>query len=322
MNQTALDQPATAALPKPIVTKSHWPFPWIWLVPLCALGAAGYYLYQHHQEQGTQISIAFDDAAGLRAGQTPVEVRGVEIGKVADIELGPDNQQAFVHVDLQKRYASVARGGALFWIVRPDFSDGNFSGLGTVVSGPYIEATPGVGDARTQYVGLPRPPISLAEGLIVVLRADHLEHLQPDSPVYYRGIQVGVIQGLHLSPDATHVEISAVIWQRYARLVTAGTRFWSVSGADVEGGIFTGVSVKLDSLRALLTGGVAFATPEETTVTPAQDGAVYTLNDEPKKDWLGWSPKIPLPPQTSGQSDEQNDRPPTPAGVTSKLNGK
>jgi paraquat-inducible protein B len=319
VTQTAADHIPADAPPKPIVKKMRWPFPFVWIVPLCALVAAGYFLYQYHQEQATQITIRFDSAEGLRVGQTPVTVRGVTIGKVADIELSPDQRQALVHVDLRRPYISIARGGALFWIVRPDFSDGNFSGLGTVVSGPYIEAVPGVGEPESEFVGLAKEPVSLGDGLIVLLYSDKLEHLQPDSPVYYRGVQVGVIQGLQLSSDSTHVEIRAVIRPRYAPLVTAGTKFWSVSGADIEGGIFSGISVKLDSLRALLTGGVAFATPEDHSSEPVKDGAKFTLNAEPKKDWLTWAPKIALPP-------EQPDSPPNPqlqsVGVTSTLSGK
>jgi paraquat-inducible protein B len=290
-------QPDLRQLPRPHVTKMRWPFPMIWLVPLCAMAIAGGYVYLHYQEHGAEITIRFDDADGLRIGQTPVNSHGVAIGKVIGLELTSDHRHVWVHVATERKYASIASEGALFWIVRPDFSDGMISGLGTVVSGPYIEVEPGVGERKSEFIGLERQPPSLGYGLIIILHADRLEHLQPDSPIYYRGIQVGVVEGAHLARDATHVDINAVIRERFVRLVTPRSEFWKLNGLDVKGGIFTGVNLKLDSLRTLLTGGIEFATPDDHANEPAADGADYTLHDEPKKEWLVWAPKIPLPPQ-------------------------
>lgn len=283
-------------LPLPRVTRMRWQFLWIWLIPICALVAAGGYVFLHYQEQGAEIAIQFDDAEGLRIGQTPLKMRGVEIGRVSNVELTADHQHAWVHVDLQRKYASIACQGALFWIVKPDFTDGMISGLGTVVSGPYIQAEPGVGERRSEFVGLKRQPPSLGDGLVIILHADRLEHLQPDSPIFYRGIQVGTVEDAHFAPDATHVNINAVIREQFARLVTPKSEFWKINGADVKGGIFSGISVKLDSFQTLLSGGIEFATPEEGADEPAQDGAQFNLHDEPKKDWLTWAPKIKLPP--------------------------
>lgn len=308
MSESGHDKPDQRELPRPKVTKMRWPFPLIWLAPICALAAAGYYWHLHTEERGTQISIDFKDGTGLKIGQTPVTMHGVEIGKVTQISLGDDHQKVRVQIALQRQYASIAAGGALFWIVRPDFSDWSLSGLGTVVSGAYIDAVPGVGAARLEFVGLEKPPISLGDGLILILRADRLEHLQPDSPIYYRGVQVGVVQSAHLANDATHVNINVVIWQRFARVVTKRSEFWRLSGADVKGGIFSGISAKLDSLRTLISGGIEFATPEEGATLPAQDGADFSLHEEPKKDWLTWAPIIPLPPEAVSRPDAEGDQ--------------
>jgi len=290
-------------LPRPKVTKMRWPFPWIWLVPLCAAAGAGYYLHLRHEERGTEVTVRFNEASGLKPGQTPVMIHGVEVGKVTSLELAEDQNRVLVHIALQKKYESIAREGALFWIIQPDISNGVITGLGTIVSGPYIEAVPGVGSAASQFTGLERQPVSLGDGLIVILHADHLEHLQPDSPIFYRGVQVGVVQSAHLAPDATHVNVNAVIWDRFAPLVTNRSEFWSVSGADLKGGIFSGISLKLDSLRTLISGGIEFATPDEDANQPAQDGANFTLHAESKKEWLTWAPKITLPPEALSEPD-------------------
>ncbi len=115
------------------------------------------------------------------------------------------------------------------------------------------------------------------------------------------------------------MNINAVIWQRFAPLVTKRSEFWSISGADVKGGIFSGISVKLDSLRTLLSGGVEFATPEVEANQPAQDGADFTLHPEPQKEWLTWAPKIPLPPEAISRPDGPDQHG---TSVSSELKGK
>jgi paraquat-inducible protein B len=62
---------------------------------------------------------------------------------------------------------------------------------------------------------------------------------------------------------------------------------------DVNVSLFRGVEINLESLRSLITGGVAFATPDADS-PPAKDGSVFPLHDKPQKEWLDWAPKIPL----------------------------
>ena len=130
-------------------------------------------------------------------------------------------------------------------------------------------------------------------GLKLVLLTDRTGLLRPNAPVYYRGIEVGAIQSTHLNADATAAEIHVVIQRRYASLVRTGSRFWNSSGADIHFGLFKGLDINVESLRSLLSGGIAFATPD-AKAKPVKDGTTFRLNDEPHKDWLKWAPAIPL----------------------------
>jgi paraquat-inducible protein B len=105
-----------------------------------------------------------------------------------------------------------------------------------------------------------------------------------------------VIEDVQLSSNAASVEIPIFIRQRYAPLVRTDSVFWEVSGADIQGGLFTGVRVRVESLRSLLAGGISFATPTKGFGPPADPAMVFPLSDEQKKDWLTWSPIIPLSP--------------------------
>lgn len=61
----------------------------------------------------------------------------------------------------------------------------------------------------------------------------------------------------------------------------------------------------MESLRALLSGGIAFAAPD-SNAPPAIEGADYTLNAEPKKGWLAWSAAIPITPTASDDGDNDS----------------
>lgn len=269
---------------------------WVWVVPLVAVAVAAWLVYQRIRDLGPEITVTFDDAGALRVGQTPLRYRGVQIGEVSGVDLSPDEKRALVHIRLKKEAARVAREGSRFWIVRPRVTWGSFTGLGTVLSGPQINVIPGKSDApeKTEFVGLETPPASIEGGLQIILRAERPK-MRADAPVYYRGVEVGTVQRLDLAPNALSADVHVIIYPRYAALVRQGSVFWDVSGVNVKGGIFKGMEVEFESLRSFVTGGIEFATPPRSK--RAQPGTVFFLYDQPKPEWLAWTPKIPIPPE-------------------------
>jgi paraquat-inducible protein B len=220
----------------------------------------------------------------------------VPIGEVRAVELSEDQQYVQVYARLRQSASSVAKEGSKFWIVRPEVGLENISGLTTIITGPYIQVLPGAGRPETEFVGLERPPPAPEAGLRIIVAAVNLGSIRPGAPVYYRGIEVGTVAATDLSSDATLAHLNVLIRQRYARLVRVGSRFWAVGGVDVNASLFRGVEINISSLRALLTGGIAFATPEDPKSPPVKDGTTFILHDKPQKEWLEWSPKIPIPP--------------------------
>ena len=298
MNDPREFQQAVRNLPAAQVTKSRWKVSAVWIVPLVALLATASVIYDRARQFGPQITIQFKDGSGLKPDQTPLKYRGVTIGEVGRIELSKDHKHALVQVRLRCSAAALAGEGSLFWIARPEVGLGNVTGFGTVITGPEIHVLPGTGEPKSQFVGAERAPVILEQNeLKLVLRSRQQSELRRNSPVYYRGVEVGVVQDVELTNDATTTDIHIVIRRRYASLVRTNSVFWNVSGAQISGGLFRGVQVKIDSLRSLLVGGVAFATPNDSRAKPASDGAVYWLGNGPKAEWLAWSPQIPLPPK-------------------------
>ena len=265
----------------------------VWIVPAMAIAVAAYLLWQRLQEYGPEIRVTFTDGGGLRIGQTALRYRGVQVGEVIGVGLSQDEKRAVVRIRLTRSGAGLAREGSRFWIVRPRVGLGQVTGLTTVLSGPEINVIPGKPgeQARYEFTGLENPPSSVEGGLQIVLRGEHPK-MRADAPVYYRGVEVGAVQKIDLAPNALSADVHVVIYARFAPLVREGSAFWDVSGVNVKGGILKGLEVELESLRTFLSGGIEFASPPGTP--RAKPGTVFFLYGEPKKEWLGWAPKIPI----------------------------
>ena len=268
----------------------------VWIVPAMAIAVAAYLLWQRMQEYGPEVRVTFADGGGLRVGQTPVRYRGVQVGEVIGVALSQDEKRAVVRIRLMRSGAGLAREGSRFWIVRPRVGLGQVTGLTTVLSGPEINVIPGKpGEpAKYEFTGLDNPPSSVEGGLQIVLRGEHPK-MRADAPVYYRGVEVGVVQKIDLAPNALSADVHVVIYPRFAPLVREGSSFWDVNGLNVKAGLMKGLEIELESLRSFLSGGIEFATPPGTP--RAKPGTVFFLYSEPKKEWLGWAPKIPIAPE-------------------------
>ncbi len=291
------DPPETVeAVPEARVRRRRWGFSMAWLVPVVAAIVAGYLVYDRMRQAGPTITIACTDGDGVKVGQTEIHYRGVPIGEVREINLNDDHSRVVVSARLRRSAASIAREDSVFWIVRPQVGPASISGLSTVLTGPYIQVLPGTGKTQTFFTGVdhPSPPLN-RRGLKIVLATAHLASVRNGSPIYYRGIEVGTVVEARLSRDATTAHVDAFIDHPHTRLVTIGSRFWSVSGLDVRVGLFKGLDISLESLRSLAVGGVAFATPEAGG-PPAKAGTIFVLHERPEKEWLTWTPKIALPP--------------------------
>src|SRR5688500_1759562 len=82
-----------------------------WIVPLAAAIVAGYLVYGRLQQFGPNITISFKDGTGVKAGQTAINYRGVQIGQVTAVELSQDHQAVLVKARLQRSAASLAKEG-------------------------------------------------------------------------------------------------------------------------------------------------------------------------------------------------------------------
>ncbi len=248
----------------------------IWLIPLVAVGLAVYLGIRTQAEKGPTITLYFATGAGLEEGKTQVRFKSVPIGVVDDISIRMEKPQIVVRCALDKGAEGHLKEGSQFWVVRPRIGFGGVSGLGTLVSGAFIafEAGPEDGKSLREFTGLKAPPISEPEGpgLKIMLHAPELGSLGPGTPIHFRQIRVGTIEGHELSDDG--VEVHALIDPDYVKRVRTNSRFWNSGGLDVQAG-FGKIDVRAESLEALVTGGVSFDSPSGGK--PADQGARFLL---------------------------------------------
>ncbi|MDE0887086.1 MAG: MlaD family protein [Myxococcota bacterium] len=255
----------------------------VWLIPVVATVIGGYLAYEAITSRGPQFTITFNNADGLVAGKTKITFRSVEIGHVEDIQISKDFSHIVVTCRGEPTHTRGMTDGAKFWVVRPRIGAGGVSGLSTLLSGSYIAALPGTIDAKPKraFKGLENPPMAPtnAPGLKVVLHSDELSSLNVGSPVLYRRIEVGVVEGYDFADNEKGVDIRVYIHPQYNKLVKTGSRFWDASGLDVGIGA-GGVDVDVESLGTLLIGGIAFDSPRGDAAT---NGASYLLHANRKE---------------------------------------
>jgi paraquat-inducible protein B len=255
------------------------------------------------------IFLESDDAASLEIG-SPVLYRGIGVGEIAAVALPQDGSRVQLEAAIKPEHAALVRTNSVFWRtsgvhfdLQPLDPKIDISSVESLIRGGVAFATPGASaepaGANTLFELLDQPPagsvIAPKAGLHVVLSAAQLGSVAVGNPVYYREVQVGEVSATDLESDAGAAEVHALIWERYAPLVQEGTMFWNASGLHFHAGLFSGASLDLESLAALLGGGVAFATPNQEG-TPAKDGSQFVLHDQPKNEWLEWQPVVRLAP--------------------------
>lgn len=284
--------------PDPVVSRAH-AFPLIWVVPVIAVTIGVWMGIRELRDRGPAISIDFASGSGVEANKTVLEYKGVAAGKVEEVTLKPGLDGVTLRVRLKSVAAPLARAGSKFWIVHPEIGFSGVRGLDTLVTGVRINVEPGDGPPTKQFIGLDKTPAPdvTDEGRSFMLQCDKLGSLTSGAPIVYRELKVGSVEASRLTEDSTGVLIRIHIDAPYADLVRTNTRFWNTGGFNFKINLF-GAQLKDTSLESLITGGVAFATPDVAPLAPAAaNGAKFDLASEPDKEWLKWSPKIPIKSQ-------------------------
>ncbi|MFA6053502.1 MAG: MlaD family protein [Methylobacter sp.] len=255
--------------------------PLVWFLPLIALLVSGWLIAKSIHEKGPVITISFPTAEGLEVDKTKIRYLNVEIGKVTAISISNDLKTILVTAQMNSSAAGYLNENTSFWVVRPQVGLGEISGLGTLLSGPYIAIKPGDGPREDHFTGLTTAPLLKhnAEGSHFILETNNLGSMKPGTPINFHGITVGEVLSHTLSEEANAIRLTVFINKPYDQFVRKNTRFWIDSGVDLSAGA-DGFKVRTGPLISLLSGGIAFRASAEDTVENIQpENSVFPLYD-------------------------------------------
>ena len=237
----------------------------IWVIPLVALAIGAWLAWDTLSKEGPTVTVTFDSAEGLQPGQSQLKFKDIVFGTVKSLELAPDHTHVVVTIATTRQAEPLLTNKTVFWVVKPRLFAGSISGLETLLSGSYVGMMPGATAGRPQraFAGREDPPIisEHVPGHIFLLKAKRLGSISLGSPIFFRDLSVGEVLGWDIADMAEYVTIHAFVRAPYDGYVSDDTRFWNASGLSIKlAG--TGLEIELESLKALLLGGIAFETPD------------------------------------------------------------
>ncbi len=259
---------------------------------------AVFHLYKDRQDardaDDLRLTLHLHSAKSIN-GHTKIRYHGIEIGHIIAVSFNADFDQVTARAVVRKDAKKLLRKDTVLYMVTPKVTLAGIRNLDTVLGGAYISLRPGKGTPADEFTVLAEIPgeSGTPAGLHIILESPTRGSLGSGSPIYYRRVPVGSITGYRLSPTGRQVWLQANILPEYAFIVHQGTKFWNVSGIEVEGGIFSGMSIKTESMEAMIRGGVALATPPGKIMGGSvSNGTHFRLAKSAENTWKSWEPDL------------------------------
>ena len=230
-----------------------------------------------------QVKLHADSAAGLEAGFTALKYKGFTIGRVQAVEYNAKLDRVDITLGIDEKYRSLVKQDTVFWKVAPEITAEGAKGLDTLLQGVYLTLRPGNSSAEgTGSFELmnEQPRLSMdSPGLHLLLTAEKAGSLKAGQGVYHKGIKVGEVTYISLKAENAEagIEVGVRIDPDYESLVAGHSQFFNASGISVRLGA-GGAEVKTEGLSSILSGGIAFNTPDLKSNIEVQDGDRFKLH--------------------------------------------
>lgn len=257
----------------------------VWIFPIVTALIGAWILFYHYSHQGPEVTLITTNAEGIEGGKTTIKSRSVDVGVVESAILTDDLTHVEIKARLNAGMEKLLHGDSVFWVVKPQVGREGISGLGTLLSGAYIELQPGKkGSQPESYQLLDSPPLAPpdAKGIRVTLDSKKAGQLSPGDPVLFRGYRVGSVETSTFDAQKRTISYQLFISAPNDRLVTGNVRFWKDSGIAVDL-TSAGMRVEMGSLSTLFGGGVSFDVPEGMDQgQPVAQQTAFRLYDDQK----------------------------------------
>lgn len=236
----------------------------VWIIPVVTLLIGAWILYYHFSHQGPEVTLITYNADGIEAGKTKIKSRSVDIGLVETVTLDSNFSRVIIKARLDTDMKELLRSDTAFWVVKPQIGKDGVTGLGTLLSGAYIELQPGLtGKEKDEFNLLDSPPLASpdAKGIRIDLVSERAGQLNAGDPVLFRGYQVGSVETSEFNINSRDMHYQLFIKAPYDKMLTSNVRFWKDSGIAFDMSS-SGVRVEMASLSTLFSGGVSFDVPQ------------------------------------------------------------
>ena len=259
----------------------------IWIIPIVTAIVGLWIIYSHFADRGTSFTLLAKDASGIVAGKTVIKNRSVDVGIIDQVTLSDDYNQVVIKGRIYKNMEPLLKNDSIFWVVKPEIGRDGVTGLGTILSGVYIELV--AGNDKHSFKNDPfelsdSPPISdpSIKGIRLNLESDQSGMIPRGASVMFRGYRVGNVETSLFDVEARKMKYQIFIKEPYDALVTQNVRFWKEGGINLTLSSM-GASLNFPSLDVLLSGGISFDLPDGSKLgAPAQQYALYQLYDDKK----------------------------------------
>ncbi|MCX8648933.1 intermembrane transport protein PqiB [Gilliamella sp. B2776] len=259
----------------------------IWIIPIVTAIVGLWIIYSHFADRGTSFTLLAKDASGIVAGKTVIKNRSVDIGIVDEVTLSKDFEKVVIKGRIYNDMEPLLKNDSIFWVVKPEIGRDGVTGLGTIVSGVYIELASGNDThnfKNNPFILSDTPPLSdpSIKGIRVNLESDQNGVIPRGASVMFHGYRVGNVETSEFDINSRKMKYQIFITKPYDALVTQNVRFWKEGGIDLTLSS-SGASLNVPSLDVLMSGGISFDLPDGSKLgAPAEQYAVYKLYENKK----------------------------------------
>ncbi|HHC3348795.1 TPA: MlaD family protein [Klebsiella pneumoniae] len=174
----------------------------VWIFPIVTALIGAWILFYHYSHQGPEVTLITTNAEGIEGGKTRIKSRSVDVGVVESATLTDDLTHVEIKARLNSGMQKLLHNDSVFWVVKPQVGREGISGLGTLLSGAYIELQPGTkGSVPAQYPLLDSPPLASPDAKGIRVEMGSL------STLFGGGVSFDIPEGLDLGePVANKTE--------------------------------------------------------------------------------------------------------------------
>ncbi|MBQ4833707.1 intermembrane transport protein PqiB [Pseudoalteromonas sp. MMG010] len=258
----------------------------IWIIPAIALLVGCWMLYQYQANKGPTIFIKMPHADGIVAGKTEIKVRSVKIGQIDLIRLSDNQDSVIARAQIDKNYANLLTTDSKIWVVKPRIDETGISGMSTLLSGVYLEFSPGTVNTTKTRFELQNEPALIGkdvQGGRFKLVSYNAEVLEVSTGIYYKNYKIGQIETAAFDWKNQAMKYGVFINDPYQNLITENAIFWVNAGVEIDLSA-DGININTGSLSKLLKGGISVGLPDqEAPGTIVKNGHSFSLSQSYKQ---------------------------------------